>query len=71
MLLLPVFIIIIHEGPSCLFCRYTNSGVELLIWKDAAKTDFLKHIISTQESLFMNIWIILNELLILISLLHH
>lgn len=52
-----------------MLCRYTNSGVELLIWKETAKMDFLKHIISTQDSFFMNIWILLNELLIFISLL--
>lgn len=28
------FVMIIHEGMCCLFCRYTNTGVELLICKE-------------------------------------
>lgn len=35
------FEIIIHEGTNRTFWRYTNCGVELLVWKETARMDFL------------------------------
>lgn len=34
------FVMIIHEGIRCIFCRYTNTGVELLICKKLPRCVF-------------------------------